>query len=354
VLDTNESGAHCLRMDTPTVTALLGQACGDAFGAPFEYQAGASRHARNSIEQRRYLCASRDVGQEPSYRYRQPGLYTDDTQQAMLLVHMRTREGCEASGSAESFHRWCTEMAELRVCKSSFGVHRGTGRNFRNFVTTGLAVETAGLGAAMRVGPVSCCFPDARDAATWVLAASEAMTSSPTALAGALKFAMWCWSEANGERAVEVIEELELPALLREALRVSDRAGAILEKEGEGALIAFAMANGSHKQLRSAADGFALGGVEWVLHSVERASGYEDALVRVCSSGGDTDTVGAMAGCLAALKWGVEAIPTWMVAGLVGRAGLTGETDWHPVASEAALTGGEEEFRRSLKMSRRK
>ena len=81
-----------------------------------------------------------------------------------------------------------------------------------------------------------------------------------------------------------------------------------------------------------------------LLHA--RAANLPDALIGVCSSGGDTDTVGAMVGCLAALRLGGDAIPPWMLAGLHGLDHLRDPERWEPVASERLLTQREEGHRR--------
>jgi len=39
------------------------------------------------------------------------------------------------------------------------------------------------------------------------------------------------------------------------------------------------------------------------------AEGFEDAVVRAVNLGGDADTIGAIAGGLAGVYWGYEAIP---------------------------------------------
>ena len=103
--------------------------------------------------------------------------------------------------------------------------------------------------------------------------------------------------------------------------------------KGPAGLLAFA-SNHTTETLKGPASGFALTGVPWVLQCVEDATSFEDALTRVCAEGGDTDTVCAMAGCLAALRFSQDAIPRWMIDGLVGREHVLDPTLWHPITSE--------------------
>ena len=126
-----------------------------------------------------------------------------------------------------------------------------------------------------------------------------------------------------------------MPPEFVEAWRKLERACEVMAARGEEGLLEYATKTGaSNKPLHEAANGFALTGVPWVLACADQASSFADTLLRVCSSGGDTDTVAAMAGCLAALRFGRSDIPAWMLEGLVGRDHLLDPTLWHPVRTE--------------------
>jgi hypothetical protein len=124
----------------------------------------------------------------------------------------------------------------------------------------------------------------------------------------------------------------EVWAATSDALRV-------MKSEGEKALVGFATATGwSNKPMTCAANGFALTGFPWAVNQALTSNSFGDALVRVCASGGDTDTVAAMAGCLAALKFGETGIPDWMTKTLQGRQGVLNPENWHPIETETGLT----------------
>ena len=326
--------------NSPTVRlALLGQACGDAFGAPFEYNPQAAIHAIRSMHEGRYLDAVEDCGAKAT-RGRLPGLYTDDTQQALLLLHARENK---TYGSMLWFQEQATAMSQP-LEGAPFGVHRGTGRNFREAIQTQHPVDTAGLGAAMRVGPVAVSFENPQEMIDWVLAVSSVTTSNPIALASAAKFAAVCWVVANPSRRSE-IASLNWPTggpwhIPPEVWTATTAALRAVKEGGEEGLLTYARSLGwSNKEMDCAANGFALTGFAWAVDRALTSGSYSEALVNVCASGGDTDTVGAMTGCLAALKHRYErGIPEWMVDKLVGRANIEHPENWDPRASEEVLT----------------
>jgi ribA/ribD-fused uncharacterized protein len=333
-----------------TKLALWGQACGDAFGAPFEYDPQAPEFAVLSVEEKRYLSAVDDVKVQPQWA-RLAGLYTDDTQQAFVLIdaYQTTRNTREAIVHVRQMFR---EMAEFEVKGSKFGVHRGTGKNFRASVTNisaKRAPDTAGMGAAMRVGPVATMFDDPHKMVQWVLAVSQVTTSNPVALALAAKYALMCWVMSHRGRAGEVANILwpedvvpaKVWAATVDVLRLVNQ-----EEDREQALLDYAKKSGwSNKQMRCAANGFALTGVPWAIYWGMKAETYEDALLGVCSSGGDTDTVAAMAGCLAALRLGMAGIPEWMRDNLVAQENVRNPHLWNPIGSESPWTEAEANYR---------
>ena len=182
-----------------TCLALLGQAVGDAFGAPFEYDEQGARMARRSMSEGRYLDACDDVGKLSRWA-RLPGLYTDDTQQALALLYAwRTvPEPLDPDAVAARFAEVVGEMFRTRVPGARAGLHRGTGRNFRTVLRQGAPVNTAGLGAAMRIGPVATLLPDLHTLLPWTVLVSRATTTNPLGLACAALFAAHCHAEATG------------------------------------------------------------------------------------------------------------------------------------------------------------
>lgn len=345
------------KINEHTTTALLGQAVGDAFGAPFEYHERAADLARYSVAERRYLDAVKDCGSNPS-RSRLPGLYTDDTQQALAVI--RATLGAVSTHrilSVESARATANEAAtlfsgDMRKMMSagggSFGVHRGTGKNFRDVVRTNRAVDTAGMGAAMRIAPLATLFADDYNPMPeYVTAISRMTTSNDDAVASAVMLASTAMDLI--ERGADLAEIWRIPkGNLSPYLMWPDTyphapwqrlwtAYGILDRQGEKTLLAYAQ-KFSDKLLDCAANGYALTGVPWAIYHALNAESFEDSLLRACGSGGDTDTVCAMTGALAALRFGRESIPSWMLEGLHGRDHLENPDQWDPVGSELPLT----------------
>lgn len=333
-----------------TILALVGQATGDSFGAPFEFHAGAAEYARRSFVEERYIDCREDC-KLPFQRCRTKGLYTDDTQQALVLLWIwaqmadKGKDPLKAHMVGDLFYRVCSRMAKEPVSPKShsFGVHRGTGKNFREAIAKGEPPDTAGLGAAMRVGPVATLLPSPAVLIPWMIEVSSATTCNPVALASAAMFGLRVWFASRNEAPRYDLNDLLAPSTnidhdVRVAWGQLLDAYRTLSLQGEPALLSFA-SKGASRELRCAADGFALTGVPWVLHCVDQGTSFSDVLERACASGGDTDTVCAMAGCVAALLYGRADIPPWMLDGLVGLYHLDDPSLWHPVGTEAAYVG---------------
>ena len=291
-----------------------------------------------------------------------PGLHTDDTQQALAMLWvwrqltLKGQDPTDADLFVQVLRRVFDRMSKSRV--GPFGVHRGTGRNFRSSVENGTPIDTAGMGAAMRIGPVATLWPEDKPEGLipWIHRVSEATTTNQLSKDAAALFGLHVWLSSRGWGVFEkhppsfaFYPEDRSPVMWNHLHRCLD----ILSWRGEEALLLHAEQTGlSNKPLNCAANGFSLTGIPWVIHCARLAfPNYEKALLRVCSSGGDTDTVAAMAGCLVAandIAPNQSDPPKWMVEGLVGRDFITEPHLWHPIGSEEPLTKMERELRRDL------
>ena len=345
-----------MTLSEATLAAIAGLGCGDCFGAPFEYQKNAPEMAQLSLDEQRYLCSKEDVHQPRPQFWRMPGVYTDDTQQALLLMWLWMLSDNPTDGKQirREFMHFCQSMADENIPGASYGLHRGTGGNFRQAVDKGTPVKTAGLGGPMRIGPVATMIEDPALVIPWTTQVTLATTNDPISLAGTVFFALICWREAHPGVVVDPSEWGVIPKHLVETWGHYREAISILLHDGEEALIEYAMNHGSDKKLNCAAAGFALSGVPWAVYHGFASANYSEAILNVCSSGGDTDTVAAMAGCLAAIRHGKDSIPTWMTEQLQGWSHIDDPDSWEPYHSETPLTKADAEFRAGLYAKMRK
>src|SRR6516164_2396971 len=103
---------------------LLGLAVGDALGAPLEGLSMQQIRAHyGQVDD--FVDGARAWKKKP-YRWRMPGLYTYDTQQALALTDVLLDHKSVAA------HRLAGIYLDLATPKGSYvGAHRGVGRSFR-------------------------------------------------------------------------------------------------------------------------------------------------------------------------------------------------------------------------------
>ncbi len=366
--------------------SLVGLAVGDALGGPAEgLDAATIRERYGRIEG--YLPSQPD---EPR-KWRQPGLHSDDTQQALIVT-----EAILESGHADP-DLIVAKMIALSEGPRTvpFGAHRGTGRNFRASVQemrqhrrwSSGARNTAGIGASMRVAPVGLFFAG-DDPAIRTNACLSALVTH-TDPRGCLAACAVAYLAAHVSRCPAPIDAAEAHAAtlrfvrrseswfmdvhgswshpgVRETFRqFGDALEALqpqIQRSPDAVLPAIA---GTASELAGhdvghPCRGFALAGViaaiYFFLHYGNR---FRDALVAAVNAGGDADSVGAIVGALCGAAAGESAIPEAWLSGLVGmeqirlRAlALAGEepegTEWQALEQfELDLTLTEDRLRRA-------
>jgi ADP-ribosyl-[dinitrogen reductase] hydrolase len=366
--------------------SLVGLAVGDALGGPADgFEAAVIRERYGRIEG--YCPPQPD---EPR-SWRQPGLHSDDTQQALAVTEAILETGWADPDAIVSKLIALSEGPHT----VPFGAHRGTGRNFRFSVQDmrrhgrwdSGARNTAGIGASMRVAPVGLFFagddpairtnacssalvthtdPRACLAACAVayLAAHVSRSATPIdareAHAATLQFVRRCegwFMDTHGRRSHASVRETY--GQFGDAL---EALGDQFQRPPDVVLPAIARTASelAGQDVGHPCRGFALAGVVaaiyFFLHYGER---YHDALIAAVNAGGDADSVGAIVGALCGAAAGESAIPEPWLAGLVGlqqirlRAlALAGEepegSDWQPLETfELDLTLAEDRLRRA-------
>ena len=367
---------------------LLGLAIGDALGAPLE-GLGAQQIRAHYRLVTDYVDGARAWKKKP-YRWRLPGLYTDDTQQALALADVVL-----ACGRVD-VDRLAAVYLDLAQPDGGYaGAHRGVGRSFRQVLAdlkrgvppTQCGQESAGIGAAMRIAPLALYFDDPDDLHGAVLAASLMTHRDVRSITGALAVAYAVRRILEGHpRDPSLLFRVAADVARSEALipdqlgaRVASlgahgksmsqaiaRAEALVDIPRERALAALvdeANRHGAEPACRRPTMGFPPACIPACLYLFLTTESFEEALVEVVNLGGDADSAGAILGALAGASYGVDAIPARWLAGLENREGVdaraialarrstAGVEIPDLVATEQALSEREEACRKHLMSS---
>jgi ADP-ribosylglycohydrolase len=279
-----------------------------------------------------------------------PGLYSDDTQQALAIADVLL-----------DFRRVDQErLADLYLGlllpKGTFvGAHRGIGRSFSQVLS---ALErrvpahltgqpTAGIGAAMRIAPVPLYFGDEMELLFESAMAASLMTHRDIrSLSGALAVAHTIRRLTAGEPrdpsllfriASDLIKDEERIAASYGdfVLKLDMHAGglpravanteSLLELEREAALVALvdeANRHGAEPCCKRPTMGFPPACIPTCLYLLLSTDSFEEAVTEVVNLGGDTDTTGAILGAMAGAYYGFDEIPTRWLDGLHNRDGV--------------------------------
>jgi ADP-ribosylglycohydrolase len=324
-------------------------AVGDALGAPLEgltSQQIKSHYGRV----RTYVDGQRAWKRKP-HRWRLPGLYSDDTQQALVLCDVLLEQG------RIDQERVADLYVALATPKGSFeGAHRGIGKSFRQVLLAlehgvpihRAAQETAGIGAAMRIAPIPLYF---RNEVTpmfeSVMAASLMTHRDIRSITGALAVAhairrlaqeeprcepaLLLWLAADLVRHEEQIDleySHRVTKLCRHARAMSlaiAHAESVVENPRERALQSLldeANRHGADPACKRATQGFPPACIPTCLYFLVTTGSFEEALTDVINLGGDTDTNGAILGAMAGAYYGIHGIPETWLDGLQNREGI--------------------------------
>ncbi|WZP00092.1 ADP-ribosylglycohydrolase family protein [Isosphaeraceae bacterium EP7] len=327
---------------------LLGLAVGDALGAPLEgLSAQQIRVHYGQVDD--YLDGHKAWKKKP-FRWRMPGLYSDDTQQALALSDVLLAHGeVDTAALSALYQRMATPKGAYA------GVHRGIGRSFRKVLddlNAGIdpsrtGQTSAGAGAAMRIAPLAIYYVHEPEALFDAVMAASLMTHRDIrSLAGAMTVAFAARRLLAGAgrepsliyRVAADVHAAEdkiaagwgnhvagLSAHLHSLSTAVARVEPMLEMPREQALASLveeANRHGAEPVCRRPTMGFAPALVPCCLYLLLTTESLEDALVDVINLGGDADTAGAILGALAGACYGPQEIPTRWLDRLKNRAGV--------------------------------
>jgi ADP-ribosyl-[dinitrogen reductase] hydrolase len=277
------------------VGTLLGLACGDALGRPVEFQSSTAITEQYGRVTEMY---GNGTHSQPA------GTVTDDTQMALRLARsLAERDGFDGADVASRYVDWYESgpfdiglMTADAVRRLRDGAaHDEAGRAVWEQRAEG---SNAGNGSLMRTAPVALPFRD-DDRRAEVAAAESAIThADPRCVESCVALGTVLDRLLAGTEPQTAVDD----ALAQAADRDAPRA------------VRTALANATDER---AADletsGYVVHTLETALHDGLTAPDPEEALVTTVSRGGDTDTLGAVAGAVAGARFGADALPTrWL------------------------------------------
>ena len=279
---------------------VLVSAAGDAMGAPYEF-GSADPEAPCQLE----------GGGAFDW---EPGEWTDDTQMALAVLSVLAEGSTDTEAMGRAMVRW-SESGPVDVGNQTRAVlgdaaSRGIGASEAAFAYQEQNPEAAGNGALMRTGPVALAHLGDRDAVA-ALAASVASLTHPHP---ASVEACVLWSLAIEQAVMTPSEDdvFDWRATLMAGLDHIDAAHQGLWRTR------IEEAHGRDPASSAHHNGWVIGAFEAAYASITStpvpehsdAGGHlADALRLASRSGGDTDTVAAIAGSLLGARWGASAMP---------------------------------------------
>lgn len=327
---------------------LLGLAIGDALGAPLEGLSAQQIRAHYGTVTG-YVDGAIAWKRKP-YRWRMPGLYTDDTQQALALADVLLEHGrADASRLAEIY------LALAHPKGNYVGAHRGVGRSFRQVLADlaeGISPkltgsESAGIGAAMRIAPAAIYFGnDTEGLFDSVLSASLMTHRDIRSLAGAMAVSCAVRRLMDGESrepsllfrvagdvakaenriaaefSATVTSILPHRHAMSSAIARAERLLDMPRDRAFAALIEEANRHGAEPSCKRPTMGFPPAIIPTCLFLLIATDSFEEALIEVVNLGGDADTAGAILGAMAGAHYGASEIPERWLDGLQNRDGV--------------------------------
>ncbi|MGQ0332958.1 ADP-ribosylglycohydrolase family protein [Halomonas elongata] len=269
---------------------LVGLACGDALGAPLEFQP------------RDRLPPITDMIEGGKFRM-QRGEWTDDTAMALCLAEsLLARDGFDAADQMSRYWRWANE-GENSTRSRAFGIGKTVAMALAHYQKTGdpwsgsTDIAASGNGSIMRLAPVALFYAGDATLALQAEESSRTTHASPLCLASCRLLALLL------ERTL--IQPKSKAAWLD--------AGNLPHHHYPGPL--HPILGGQYRQaprhyIRSS--GYVVDSLEAALWCVWHTETFQDAVLMAANLGDDADTVAAITGQLAGAYYGVERIPeTW-------------------------------------------
>lgn len=255
---------------------LYGVAVGDALGGTTEFMSPREIAARHG-----YLTEIVGGG---VWRL-EPGEVTDDTMMTLCVA-----DGILASPDdpiraiGERFLQWYASKPKDigNIIRTVLATYEGNWFEAALLADLNLG-QSAGNGSLMRCLPVALCYPD------W----------SDVSRVSRMQSKMTHYDELCNE-ACEIYNRIAFAMLnadagLREAIAAAVAGTAYEERLA--------------REPNCESSGYVVHTFRWVLHLLLTSDSFEEVVQRAANQGGDSDTIGAIAGGLAGVHWGFAGIP---------------------------------------------
>ena len=293
---------------------LIGCAVGDALGAPFE---GYWEHQLPGGK-----ALLRGFAEVEGYPR---GQYTDDTQLTIATVEsiVRQRELAPADIARSIASLWKNHSVVGPGGSCTFAANAFL--KTRDWTTCGAPVGQAGNGTAMRTAVLGLYFlrdPERLPAA--VADVSRITHQDPRSVAGGIAIA----KAAQLLATLDTVDEVSFCGAIADAIRPYEAAFADLieslpsrlREDRDTALHAIAWAGSLKPEFsRPIITPFVVPTVLAALWAVlQHQSSWPDAVCAAIHLGGDVDTLGAIVGALAGVRFGDSAIPANLASGVLG------------------------------------
>ncbi|MFM8593540.1 MAG: ADP-ribosylglycohydrolase family protein, partial [Chloroflexota bacterium] len=287
--------------------ALLGAACADALGAPFEF-GPAGRYTERFPSDVRSGTGEMIGGGSFDWL---PGEFTDDSQMMLALAEsLCSHNALDLDDLWHHFTHWQGGATDCGLTTASALRHetwRGAAERAHS-----AGAKSASNGALMRVWPIAVAFHDAESTTCMAAALAQARATHFHPLAG--------WSAAIGaemcRRAInghDPLQELaQIVALVPEDLQ--DQFRAVLHESWDP------------NSENTADNGTALICLAQAVWAVRHGSDFAHVVRLAVDLGGDTDTVACVAGAIAGARASVQGIPGRWLAYVNGSVALPNGT----------------------------
>jgi ADP-ribosyl-[dinitrogen reductase] hydrolase len=254
---------------------LFGVAIGDALGATTEFM------SRGEIEEK-YGYLTEIIG--GGWLGLEPGETTDDTAMTMAVANGLVKNPANpVARIGDEIKQWVESSPRDigNILRTTYDCYDGDWFDAAEKAHQVLSGRSAGNGTLMRCLPVALMYSDQAKIMEISRLQSKMTHYDDLASEACVLYNCIAYRVLSGESLTSAIEEEIRDTRYDESI---------------------------HEKPQVPPNGYVENTLKWVLHLLWNASSFEEVVQEAANLGGDSDTIGAIAGGLAGLYWGFEAI----------------------------------------------